>query len=87
MDYRFDGDTSFWKNNSDKSTRFIEFVTSPNNPDGRLTKAVLDGPNAKSINDRAYYWPHYTPIPSPADDDVMVFTISKVTGHAGTRFG
>ncbi|KAL1319592.1 hypothetical protein HN51_071841 [Arachis hypogaea] len=87
-DYRYEGDTSLWKNNTDNNgTTFIEFVTSPNNPDGKLNKAVLEGPNVKTINDRAYYWPHFTPLPSPADDDLMLFTISKLTGHAGTRFG
>ncbi|KAI4346546.1 hypothetical protein L6164_007435 [Bauhinia variegata] len=87
LDYRFEGDTSLWKNNLDNSTRFIEFVTSPNNPDGMLNKAVLDGPNVKAIYDHAYYWPHFTAIPAPADEDLMLFTISKLTGHAGTRFG
>jgi histidinol-phosphate/aromatic aminotransferase/cobyric acid decarboxylase-like protein len=67
---------------------FIEFVTSPNNPDGQLRKAVLHGyPNAKAIYDHAYYWPHFSPIPTPADEDIMIFTISKLTGHAGARFG
>ena len=86
-DYRYEGDTSLWKNVSDDGSRFIEFVTSPNNPDGKLTKGVLQGPNVKTIYDHAYYWPHFTAIPSPADDDLMVFTISKLTGHAGSRFG
>lgn len=85
--YRFGGETWSWKNKLDNNTRFIEFVTSPNNPDGKLNEAVLDGPNVKHIYDRAYYWPHYTPIPSPADEPLMLFTLSKLTGHAGTRFG
>ena len=72
---------------SNTTSTFIEFVTSPNNPDGKLSKAVLRGPDVKAIYDRAYYWPHFTPIPAPADDDLMLFTISKLTGHAGSRFG
>ncbi|KAJ7969771.1 Tryptophan aminotransferase-related protein [Quillaja saponaria] len=88
VDYKFAGDTSLWKNNtSDNTTKFIEFVTSPNNPDGKLNKAILHGPNVKAIYDHAYYWPHFTAIPAPADEDVMLFTISKLTGHAGSRFG
>ncbi|KAG6784009.1 hypothetical protein POTOM_009691 [Populus tomentosa] len=87
VDFHFQGDASFWKNNSDTDTEIIEFVTSPNNPDGQLNTAVLHGPNVKEIYDHAYYWPHFTAIPAPADGDVMIFTLSKLTGHAGSRFG
>ncbi|KAF2297512.1 hypothetical protein GH714_024815 [Hevea brasiliensis] len=88
VDYRFQGDASLWKNYSETSTdRMIEFVTSPNNPDGQLNEAVLQGQNVKAIYDLAYYWPHFTAIPAPADEDVMIFTLSKLTGHAGSRFG
>ncbi|XP_051123500.1 tryptophan aminotransferase-related protein 4-like [Andrographis paniculata] len=65
----------------------IEVVTSPNNPDAQLMNRVLTGPNVKAVYDRAYYWPHYTAIPAPADEDLMLFTLSKVTGHAGSRLG
>ncbi|TYI43085.1 hypothetical protein ES332_A01G144500v1 [Gossypium tomentosum] len=87
--FKYEGDAHTWRNRSesDASTNVIEFVTSPNNPDGLLNKAVLHGPNVKTIYDRAYYWPHFTPIPAPADEDLMVFTLSKLTGHAGSRFG
>ncbi|GLT65408.1 hypothetical protein SLA2020_378440 [Shorea laevis] len=86
--YKFEGDASLWENSTDNGTmKFIEFVTSPNNPDGQPRKAVLHGPNAKAIYDHAYYWPHFSAIPAPADEDVMLFTISKLTGHAGSRFG
>ncbi|KAE8653846.1 Tryptophan aminotransferase-related protein 3 [Hibiscus syriacus] len=85
----FEGEAYTWRNRSDgrPSTNVIEFVTSPNNPDGRLNKAIVGGPSVKTISDRAYYWPHFTPIPAPADEDLMVFTLSKLTGHAGSRFG
>ncbi|XP_027090561.2 tryptophan aminotransferase-related protein 4-like [Coffea arabica] len=83
--FKFEGHTSSWMNSS--SMNFIEFVTSPNNPDGQLKKAFLQGLNAKQIYDLAYYWPHYTAIPSPMDKDLMIFTLSKLTGHAGSRFG
>ncbi|XWS21818.1 hypothetical protein CRYUN_Cryun30bG0087800 [Craigia yunnanensis] len=85
--FKFEGDAYTWRNRSDASTNVIEFVTSPNNPDGQLNKAILHGPNVKTIYDRAYYWPHFTPIPAPADEDLMVFTLTKLTGHAGSRFG
>ncbi|CAB4289406.1 unnamed protein product [Prunus armeniaca] len=74
-------------NNISDATNVIEFVTSPNNPDGQLNKANVQGPNAKAIYDRVYYWPHFTAIPTPANDDIMIFSISKLTGHAGSRFG
>ncbi|KAK6257765.1 hypothetical protein QUC31_001224 [Theobroma cacao] len=85
--FKFQGDANAWKNKSDTSTNMIEVVTSPNNPDGRLNKVILQGPNVKTIYDRAYYWPHFTPITAPADEDLMVFTLSKLSGHAGSRFG
>lgn len=86
---RFEGDASAWKKSehNDNTTRVIEIVTSPNNPDGKLKRAVLEGPNIKSIHDYAYYWPHFTPITHPADEDVSLFSLTKTTGHAGSRFG
>ncbi|KAJ9546043.1 hypothetical protein OSB04_025750 [Centaurea solstitialis] len=83
--FQFGGDTSTWQlNNSTNNMDVVEFVTSPNNPDGELKKSVLKG---KKIYDHAYYWPHFTPIPAPSDHDLMIFTLSKLTGHAGARFG
>ena len=38
----------------------------------------------QEVYDRAYYWPHFTPV-QPVDDDIMLFTLSKLTGHARTR--
>ncbi|KAL3504585.1 hypothetical protein ACH5RR_034426 [Cinchona calisaya] len=84
--FHFDGDTSLFKNNSEGSN-VIEFVTSPNNPDGHLRKAILQGPSVRSVYDHAYYWPYFTALPAPTDEDFMIFTISKLTGHAGSRFG
>lgn len=70
---------------------FIELVTSPNNPDGRIQHAIVkkSAPQqlAHVVHDLAYFWPHYTPITAAADHDIMLFTLSKSTGHAGTRIG
>ncbi|KAJ1285135.1 hypothetical protein BS78_03G256900 [Paspalum vaginatum] len=66
---------------------FIEFVTSPNNPDAQLRESALGSAASAVIYDRAYYWPHFTHIPAPADEDVTMFTMSKPSGHAGSRFG
>nr|XP_043617399.1 tryptophan aminotransferase-related protein 3-like [Erigeron canadensis] len=83
--FKFEGDTNSWNlNNSTNNMDVVEFVTSPNNPDGELKTSVLGG---KAIYDHAYFWPHFTPIPGPSDHDLMIFTLSKLTGHAGTRFG
>ncbi|KAG0491517.1 hypothetical protein HPP92_004915 [Vanilla planifolia] len=69
----------------------IEIVCSPNNPDGALNNAVVGSSNGDrswpTINDLAYYWPQYTAITVAADHDIMLFTASKCTGHAGTRIG
>lgn len=86
-EFKWKGDASIFRNRSVGSETFIEFVTSPNNPDGKLSKPVLQGLSVKRIFDHAYYWPHFTAIPHASDEDLMIFTLSKLTGHAGSRFG
>ncbi|XP_010915068.1 tryptophan aminotransferase-related protein 3 [Elaeis guineensis] len=84
--YEWKGVTSKWVDKLNSSApNFIEFVTSPNNPDGRMQQPIL--PGSSVIYDHAYYWPHFSAIKAPADGDLMLFTISKLTGHAGSRFG
>eukprot|EP01018_Ginkgo_biloba_P009316 Gb_19304 [translate_table: standard] len=89
VDFKWNGNARPWakRKKYSNSTKFVELVASPNNPDAFLQKAVLEGENAKSIYDHAYYWPHFTAILQPADEDVMLFSLSKLTGHAGTRIG
>ncbi|THG14745.1 tryptophan aminotransferase-related protein 2-like isoform X1 [Camellia sinensis] len=70
-----------------KNRPYIELVTSPNNPDGSTRQAVVNRNQGILVHDLAYYWPQYTPISFPADHDLMLFTVSKSTGHAGTRIG
>ncbi|URD99336.1 tryptophan aminotransferase-related protein 4-like [Musa troglodytarum] len=83
--YGWGGTTSDLANASVSSaTNFIEFVTSPNNPDGLFKQPVLG--TSAVIFDYAYYWPQYSPILDPADEDVMLFSISKISGHAGSRW-
>ncbi|CAN8290075.1 unnamed protein product [Cochlearia groenlandica] len=86
---KFGGDASAWKKSkgNDNITQVIEIVTSPNNPDGKMKRAVLDGPNVKTIHDYAYYWPYFSPITHPTNEDLSLFSLSKTTGHAGSRFG
>lgn len=66
---------------------FIELVCSPNNPDGAIRDAVLGNEVGRRVHDMAYNWPQYTPMRGSADHDIMLFTVSKATGHAGTRIG
>lgn len=82
--HRWAGDATNYK--PDSQNLYIELVTSPGNPDGMLHTAVVNG-TGSVIHDLAYYWPHYTPISFAANYDVMLFTVSKSTGHAGTRIG
>jgi len=64
-EYRWEGTTAAWANasrNSSDGSRFVEFVTSLNNPDALLRKPVLRG--SAVIADHAYYWPHFTHRPT-----------------------
>lgn len=81
--YKWAGDAYKFK----KDRPYIELVTSPNNPDGSTRQAVVNQNEGILVHDLAYYWPQYTPISFPADHDIMLFTVSKSTGHAGTRIG
>ncbi|GAB2249049.1 hypothetical protein Droror1_Dr00012408 [Drosera rotundifolia] len=66
---------------------YIEIVTSPNNPDGVMRLPRVNRSGGMLIHDFAYYWPQYTPITYVADHDLMLFTVSKSSGHAGMRVG
>lgn len=81
--YRWEGDAQAF----DKAGPYIELVTSPNNPDGFVRQSVVNRSGGILVHDLAYYWPQYTPITAPADHDLMLFTVSKTTGHAGMRIG
>ncbi|XP_047316845.1 tryptophan aminotransferase-related protein 2 [Impatiens glandulifera] len=73
--------------NFSKSGPYIELVTTPNNPDGSTRGAVVNRNEGLLVHDYAYFWPQYTPISFVADEELMLFTVSKSTGHAGTRIG
>nr|AIN44207.1 TAR1 [Rosa hybrid cultivar] len=81
--YVWAGDTRSFN----KEGPYIELVTSPNNPDGFVRHSMVNRTGGILVHDLAYYWPQYTPISSPADHDLTLFTVSKATGHAGTRIG
>ncbi|XP_061360392.1 tryptophan aminotransferase-related protein 2 isoform X2 [Gastrolobium bilobum] len=81
--YKWGGDAESF----DKYAPYIELVTSPNNPDGFTRRSVVNRSQGLLVHDLAYYWPQYTPITSVSDHDITLFTVSKATGHAGTRIG
>uniref|UniRef100_A0A6N2MGM0 Alliinase C-terminal domain-containing protein n=1 Tax=Salix viminalis TaxID=40686 RepID=A0A6N2MGM0_SALVM len=81
--YKWAGDARSFN----KEGPFIELVTSPNNPDGYARQSVVNKSGGILVHDLAYYWPQYTPIISAANHDIMLFTVSKSTGHAGMRIG
>ncbi|KAE8723978.1 Tryptophan aminotransferase-related protein 2 [Hibiscus syriacus] len=81
--YKWGGDARSFS----KTGPYIELVTSPNNPDGFARRSVVNGSEGIIIHDLAYYWPQYTPISAAANYDLMLFTVSKSTGHAGMRIG
>ncbi|KAM0987513.1 hypothetical protein COP2_011890 [Malus domestica] len=85
--YKWTGDAYAF--NKTRHGPYIEVVNTPNNPDGTLREAVVKNRSdqGRLIHDLAYYWPQYTPITRPADHDIMYFTFSKSTGHAGSRIG
>mmetsp|Transcript_28815 Transcript_28815/g.68944 ORF Transcript_28815/g.68944 Transcript_28815/m.68944 type:complete len:516 (-) Transcript_28815:173-1720(-) len=71
-----------------EAANVVEFVCGPNNPDGELREPEFTG--SRVVWDMAYRWPFYTPIGKTHElgaHDIALFTMSKVTGHAGTRLG
>ncbi|XP_050377899.1 tryptophan aminotransferase-related protein 2-like [Argentina anserina] len=81
--YKWAGDAK----SLNKEGPYIELITSPNNPDGFIRSSTVNRTGGMLVHDLAYYWPQYTPITSPVDHDMSLFTVTKATGHAGTRVG
>jgi hypothetical protein len=64
----------------------LEFVTVPNNPTGEVTRTGVYNTSLK-VHDMVYYWPSLVQNLTAMDEDVMFFSLSKMSGMAGTRFG
>ena len=66
------------------TSKSMEIITIPNNPNGSMTdkKSGCD----YAIHDLCYFWPQYCTV-HKRKDDLMLFGLSKATGHAGTRLG
>eukprot|EP01137_Pigoraptor_chileana_P029268 Opistho-2@14278 len=76
----------------------VDIVVLPSNPTGAIREALPHATHA--IHDLSYAWPHLMssssslspdsgqPAPSfPRCDSIMLFSLSKLSGHAGTRLG
>ena len=57
----------------------IEFVTYPNNPTGEWRHPVY--PSGHVVHDMVYYWPSLVDV-EVQDWPVMLFSMSKLSGHA-----
>lgn len=66
-------------------TADIRISTTPNNPDGSISLLRLR--KQKHIADGCYNWPIYTNHVSQLNSDIVIYSLSKCTGHAGTRIG
>lgn len=64
------------------SPQTAEIVSIPNNPDNSYVPNVY----ATYIADCCYNWPQYKKV-ELRNDDIMVFSLAKATGHASTRIG
>lgn len=58
----------------------LRIITNPNNPDNVVSNEKGD------IYDLSYNWTTYT-TPLSYNEDVMVYSLSKATGHASSRIG
>jgi aspartate/methionine/tyrosine aminotransferase len=66
-----------------KTPHCLNIITLPNNPDNRITINYKSNIN---LFDLSYNWPQYTN-PVNYNEDIMVFSLSKATGHASSRIG
>ncbi|KAJ9458240.1 Tryptophan aminotransferase-related protein 3 [Diplonema papillatum] len=67
----------------------IEMITYPNNPTNTFRAPKYPGAPCH-IHDQVYWWPSVTNLTvghAPLATEISMFSMSKLTGHAGTRFG
>jgi L-tryptophan--pyruvate aminotransferase len=77
--------TFSYDENLPAGTPILEFVCVPNNPTGESSKPIYN--DSFVVYDTVYNWPGAAPITPDIDAEVVLFSLSKLTGHAGTRFG
>ncbi len=70
----------------------LEFVTTPNNPDGRIIKPVTGA--HWTIHDRVNHWPFFMNsenfdfyLETFEDDQISIFSLSKILSFSGSRLG
>jgi aspartate/methionine/tyrosine aminotransferase len=70
-------------------TRIIEFVNVPRNPTGSVNFTAHYSASKYIAHDMVYYWPSLLEPKTliKAKENVMIFSLSKLSGHAATRFG
>jgi L-tryptophan--pyruvate aminotransferase len=73
-----------WESNTPRRD-IVKIVTAPNNPNGSMGQ-ILDH-DGFGITDLNYNWPTYTDTVYNGGDQVMVYGLAKLTGHASTRVG
>ena len=69
--------------NAVKFTRITHQRADPNNPDGTDRQPWYK--EAHHVWDMVYHWPSMVNYSEPASHDIMLFSMSKLSGHAGTR--
>jgi len=77
---------------AEETESLIEMIVSPSNPGNLLAseQAPLLAPKERQIWDLVYYWPSsYADAKAltPLDEDIMIFSLSKLAGYAAHRFG
>lgn len=71
------------------SSCFVEFWTSPNNPDGRWTSPMS---GTRAIADLVYNWPAFNGgdnngYTETAEPPVVIYSMSKIAGYSSMRLG
>merc|ERR1711916_94029 len=80
------GGVSFSSDESLDPETVIEFVTVPNNPTG-IHRTPFYNHTGYTVYDMVYNWPSLTNVTDNVDHDIMLFSLSKLSGHAGSRVG
>jgi len=75
-----------------KGEHIVDLITSPSNSGNLLAadQQLIDVPSSQQIWDLVYYWPSSFADKSkivPLSEDIMIFSLAKLAGYSGHRFG